>query len=244
VTTIVSPAPSLSSVSVILPCFNEEANVAAAVRNAIAAGAMNAEDHEIVVVDDGSTDATGRIAQELVESESHVRLIVHGRNRGYGDALRSGIGAARMDWVLLTDADLQFDLTELSEFVPLTRSADALWGRRLLRQDNPVRRASAAAWNRLVRVLFDLPVHDVDCGFKLIRRDILQRFELQTSGAMISTELLVRCQAEGARIAEVGVHHHPRLAGEETGGDPKVILRAFRELASSFWTLRWLSHAS
>jgi glycosyltransferase involved in cell wall biosynthesis len=236
------PRPSLGSVSVVLPCFNEEENIAGAIRNAAAAAAMTSDDYEIIVVDDGSTDATGRIAADFVESDARVRLIVHAGNRGYGDAVRSGIDAARMDWVLLTDGDLQFDLRELAEFVPLARSADALWGRRILRQDTVARRASAGAWNWLVRTLFQLPVRDVDCGFKLIRRDLLQRFKLQTSGAMISTELVVKCQAEGARFAELGVHHHPRVAGEATGGNPRVILRAFRELAIMHGTLRRLSH--
>jgi glycosyltransferase involved in cell wall biosynthesis len=170
-----------------------------------------------------------------------VRLVVHARNRGYGGAVRSGIAAARMDWVLLTDADRQFDLRDLAGFVPLTRAADAVWGRRVLRRDTLGRRASAAAWNRLVRGLFRVPVSDVDCGFKLIRRDLLQRCELRTTGAMISTELAVQCRAHGACFAEIDVHHHPRVAGQETGGNPRVILRAFGELARMHATLRRLS---
>ncbi len=232
---------TLPSLSIVLPCFNEEANVADAIRNAASAAALTSEDYEIIVVDDGSTDDTARIAGRFVETDVRVRLVVHARNRGYGDAVRSGIEAARMDWVLLTDADLQFDLRELEDFVPLTRTADVLWGYRILRRDSLARRAAAAAWNRLVRGLFHLPVRDVDCGFKLIRRDILDRVHLKTSGAMISTELAVRCRAEGARFAEVGVHHRSRVAGEETGGNPRVVLRAFRELATMHTALHGLS---
>jgi glycosyltransferase involved in cell wall biosynthesis len=234
-------SPVLPSLSVVLPCFNEAANIAPAVDNAAAAAAMTSEDYEIVVVDDGSTDASASIAAELVATDRHVRLIVHPHNRGYGHALRTGIDAARMDWVLLIDADLQFDLRDLADFVALTPTADALWGRRILRRDSAGRRASAAGWNWLMRALFRVPVHDVDCGFKLIRSGVLQRFELQTGGAMISTELAVHCRAEGARFAEVDVHHHPRIAGEETGGNLRVILRAFRELTAMHGTLRRLS---
>jgi glycosyltransferase involved in cell wall biosynthesis len=236
--------PALGSVSVVLPCLNEEANIAGAIRNARSAAAAAAADHEIIVVDDGSTDGTGRIARGFVEADPHVRLVVHARNRGYGGAVRSGIAAARMDWVLLADADRQFDLRDLADFVPLTGAADAVWGRRVLRRDTAGRRACAAAWNRLVRALFRVPVSDVDCGFKLIRRDLLRRCELRTSGAMISTELAVQCRAHGARFAEIDVRHHPRVAGRETGGNPRVVLRAFGELARMHATLRRLSRAA
>jgi glycosyltransferase involved in cell wall biosynthesis len=234
---------ALGSLSVVLPCLNEEANVADAIRNAASAAAMTGGDYEIIVVDDGSSDDTAAIVARFVEADSRVRLVVHAHNRGYGDAVRSGIAAARMEWILLTDADLQFDLRELEDFVPLTRSADVVWGWRILRQDTPARRAAAAAWNRLVSRLFGLGVRDVDCAFKLIRRDVLERVELRSGGAMISTELAVRCRAAGARFAEVGVHHRPRVAGEESGGDPRVIARAFLELAAMHGTLRRLSRA-
>lgn len=235
--------PLLRGVSFVLPCFDEQDNVADAVRNAASAAALCCHDYEIVVVDDGSSDRTAAIAAGLAAADSHVRLVVHARNRGYGDALRSGIAAARMDWVLLTDADLQFDLRELEDFVPLTRTADAIWGWRILRQDSARRRASAAVWNQLVRRLFALPVRDVDCGFKLVRRDLLQGFALRSGGAMISTELVVRCQAEGARFAEIGVHHRPRVAGTETGGNPRVIVRALHELLVMRRSLRRLSRS-
>jgi glycosyltransferase involved in cell wall biosynthesis len=205
---------------------------------------MTSGHYEIIVVDDGSSDDTAAIAAGFAEADSRVRLIVHAHNRGYGDAVRSGIAAARLEWVLLTDADLRFDLRELRDFVPLTRSAEAVWGWRIMRRDALVRRAAAAAWNRLVGALFGLPVRDVDCAFKLIRRDVLQRFELRTGGAMISTELAVQCRAAGARFAEVGVHHRPRVAGEKSGGDPRVVARALRELALMHGTLRRLSRAS
>jgi glycosyltransferase involved in cell wall biosynthesis len=235
-------ASALASLSIVLPCFNEEANVAAAVDNAVAAARRCSDRYEIVVVDDGSTDGTVRVVGELIARDPNVRAIIHTRNRGYGEALRSGIRAARMEWVLLADADLQFDLRDLADFVPLARSADVLWGRRLVRQDTVLRRIYAGAWNRLVRALFALPMRDVDCGFKLIRAEVLRGLDLRASGAMISTELAVHCLAQGARFAEIGVRHHPRIAGEETGGDPRVIARALHELAAMHRVLRRLSH--
>ena len=141
------------------------------------------------------------------------------------------------EWVLLADADGQFDLRELTDFVAVTDAADAIWGYRVVRQDAIVRRAAGAAWNRLVGTLYQLPLRDVDCGFKLIRRSVLDTLELQTSGAMISTELAVRCRAAGARMTEIGVHHRPRVAGRESGLRQRVVLRALRELASTYRVL-------
>jgi glycosyltransferase involved in cell wall biosynthesis len=228
----------------VLPCLDEAENLPAVVADVAEAAALNADRFEIIVVDDGSTDDTARVASELQRHLPQLRLLVHARNRGYGDSLRTGIDAARLDWVLLMDADRQFDPRDLAGFLGAAEESDAVWGHRVLRRDTLARRASAAAWNRLVGSLFHLPVRDVDCGFKLIRRDILQRFELQTGGAMISTELAVKSRAEGARITEIGIPHHPRVAGKESGGSPRVVVRAFGELARMYRTLRRLSRMS
>jgi hypothetical protein len=136
-----------------------------------------------------------------------------------------------MPWVLLTDADLQFDLSELEDFLPVAAHADIVVGWRIARRDPLNRRLNASAWNWLVRRMFHLPVRDVDCAFKLVRRDLLQQFALEATGAMISTELVVKCLAAGGRLEEIGVHHRPRVAGEQSGASPRVVVRAFYELA-------------
>jgi glycosyltransferase involved in cell wall biosynthesis len=225
-----SSGARLPGLTVVLPCFNEAPNIAQAIREATWAAARNADDHQIVVVDDGSTDGTAAIAADVARYTPHVRIVQHGQNRGYGAALISGLRASRMPWVLLTDADLQFDLNQLEDFVPLTRDADFLQGWRINRQDPLHRRINAAAWNRLVDLAFDLEVRDVDCAFKLIRRELVEEISLTSSGAMISTELIVRAQANGARVVELGVRHRPRVAGEQSGASPRVVLHAFREL--------------
>jgi glycosyltransferase involved in cell wall biosynthesis len=233
----------LPGLSVVLPCFNEAGNVEHAIDAARSAAAANAVAYEIVVVDDGSTDGTGELARAAATMDAHVRVVSHEVNRGYGAALTSGFDAARMSWVLLTDADLQFDLDELRGFVGLTREADMVLGWRIARQDPLHRRINAAAWNWLVDLAFDLDVRDVDCAFKLIRRDVLQAIPLTSTGAMISTELLVRARANGARLREIGVHHRPRVAGDQSGAAPRVVLRALRELAGLRRELR-LARAS
>jgi glycosyltransferase involved in cell wall biosynthesis len=222
------PRP-LTSLSVVLPCFDEVDNVAAAVAQAHAAGAAHALEHEVVVVDDGSTDGTGAVAAALSHADRRVRVVTHEVNRGYGAAVRSGFAATRGDWVLLTDGDLQFDLGELGALTALARGHELVAGYRLDRADPPARRAAAHAWNVLVRQSFGVALRDVDCAFKLLRGDALRALTLASDGAMISTELAVRAQRAGWRIAEVGVQHRPRAAGEPSGGNPRVVLRAFRE---------------
>jgi glycosyltransferase involved in cell wall biosynthesis len=213
-----APAPPvrntglLAGVSIVLPCFNEEA-----------------------------TDDTAQIAARLAEADHRVRLLVHPSNRGYGGAVRTGLRAARMPWVLLTDSDLQFDLSELAAFVPLATEADLIAGWRIARQDPLHRRLNAAAWNWLMHRSFDVPVRDVDCAFKLIRRDLLEQIPLTSGGAMISTELVVRAVAAGAVVREVGVHHLPRVAGDQSGASPRVVVKAFRELARLRGELRRLT---
>jgi glycosyltransferase involved in cell wall biosynthesis len=234
---------ALPGLSIVLPCFNEEANVARAVRQATEAARRFSRRYEVIVVDDGSSDDTALVAGRLATHDGSVRLVMHPQNRGYGAALRSGIEAARMPWVLLTDADLQFDLYEVEDFLPFSSSADLIVGRRIARQDPWGRRVNAAAWNWLMRRMFRLPVHDVDCAFKLIRRDILARIELVSNGAMISTELVAKSLQLGARLAERCVHHMPRPAGEQSGASPRVVLRAFLELFRLRGALRPTAHS-
>jgi glycosyltransferase involved in cell wall biosynthesis len=220
----------LDGVSVVLPAHNEEENIAEAVHQALVAAEPVSTRQEVIVVDDGSDDATAAIAAELTATDSRVRLVRHEGNRGYGSAIRSGIAATRMEWVLLTDADLQFDLGQLSDFVPFTDDAELVVGYRADRSDPLIRRVNAAGWNAFVHVLFHLPVRDVDAAFKLIRCDALDGLELRSSGAAIDTELLAKATRRGARIVELPVLHRPRVAGEPSGADPRVIARAFREV--------------
>jgi glycosyltransferase involved in cell wall biosynthesis len=229
---------ALPGLSVVLPCFNEAANVSQAVRQALEAARLVTPHCEVIVVDDGSSDETAQLAAKLAAIDPDVRLVVHPENRGYGTALRSGIEAARMPWVLLTDADLQFDLKQIEDFLPFTDSHDLIVGDRVTRRDPIARRANAAAWNWLMRRMFGLPVHDVDCAFKLVRRDVLADVDLVASGAMISTEMIVKTLQKGARLKELGVHHRPRAAGEQSGANPRVIWRAFGELVQLRGVLR------
>jgi glycosyltransferase involved in cell wall biosynthesis len=218
------------AVSIVLPAYNEEANLEQAVAEATRVAERLFREHEIVVVDDGSEDRTGALARDLAERDPRVRVIAHGGNRGYGEALRTGFLATRLDFVFFTDADLQFDLEELEEFIQYAGTVDVVAGYRLNRQDPLQRRLLAYAWNLLVRVLFYVPVRDIDCAFKLFDRRVLRAVDIEAVGAMVNTELMVKLGRAGASVVEVGVHHRPRRAGEARGASPRVVLTALREV--------------
>lgn len=216
--------------SMFLPCYNEQENLRPVISHCVQALERLVESWELIIVDDGSRDATGTIADELAKADGRIRVIHHGLNRGYGGALRSGFQAATGEYVFFTDGDGQFDVNQIEQLLPLARQFDIVCGYRVDRQDNAIRKLNAWAWGQLVRGLLKFNCRDVDCAFKLYRREIFDRIAMKSTGALISAEILSRATRMGYTIGEIGVHHRPRLAGQSTGGNPRVILRAFREL--------------
>jgi glycosyltransferase involved in cell wall biosynthesis len=156
--------------------------------------------------------------------------VQHAPGRGYGGALKAGFAAARGEWIVFYPTDKQFIFSELEMLLARAGEADIVTGYRANRHDNVLRRLNALGWNSLVRLLFGYLCRDIDCGFKLFWRGILDRVELESDGAMIDTELLAGAIARGYRIAEVPVTHLPRRAGEATGAHVSVIVKAFRDL--------------
>jgi glycosyltransferase involved in cell wall biosynthesis len=187
-------------------------------------------DIEIIVVNDGSSDATAAIVDEMAAENSDVVLVHHEVNRGYGAALRSGIYKASKELIFFTDSDLQFDLEEIQHLQEWVHKYDIVAGYRARRADPAHRRFNAWGWNVLVRLVLGLKIKDIDCAFKLFRREVFQNIRLETVGAMINTEILTLAQRNNMKIKEVPVSHYPRLAGEQTGANFKVILKALREL--------------
>jgi len=226
------------SLSLVFPVFDEARNLDSLIDDALRIGARLSREFEIVLVDDGSRDGSAAILDAWSRIDSRVRVLRHASNSGYGAALRSGLRDARGELVFFSDADLQFDLGELEKLVVHTDEFDIVAGYRAPRRDPWPRQLIGWTWGRLVGLLFGLRLHDIDCAFKIFRRDVLEAVPIASLGAFVNTEILVRAQAAGARIHQVPVSHRRRQNGRQTGARPRVILRAFVELSTLFRELR------
>ena len=233
-----SPSEATVDLSLVLPAFNEARNLEVGLPVAIAAFEATGRSFEVVVVDDGSSDRTAEVVREWGARDPRVRLVQHSANAGYGAALRSGFREALGQWVMFTDADFQFDLKEVGRLLAHVHAYDIVAGYRSPRRDPWNRRLNAWAWGRLVNATFDLRIRDVNCAFKLFRREVLEGAELRSDGAFVNTELLARARSRGWRIQQVPVSHYKRTTGVQTGAQPKVVAKAFVELAQLYGDLQ------
>jgi glycosyltransferase involved in cell wall biosynthesis len=200
---------ALAGLSVVLACFDDDDNIERAVHSAADAAAAASDDYEVIVVDDGSSDRTLPLASELARRDPRLRVLVHPRKRGYGATVRTGIDAARMPWILLTDAALPVDLHDLQSFLPVAGHADVVVGWRNPRGHRLIGRLGIGARELLMRHVFGVPVHDADCPFKLVRRELLGSLTLRHAGATVGAEIVLRALAAGGRVHEVEVRAHP-----------------------------------
>lgn len=218
------------SISVFFPCYNEQGNVKRTVENALAVLERMGADYEVIIVNDGSSDATGSLADEIASRNNRVKVVHHPTNLGYGSALQSGFKAATKDLVFFTDGDGQFDISEMPPLLPLMSQYDIVTCYRINRQDPLIRKINAWCWTKLVCLLFNMKIRDIDCAFKLFKRDSVDTAKLVSTGALIDAEILARAVRKDSKITQVGVHHYPRTAGTQTGAKLRVIFRAFKEL--------------
>ncbi len=228
-----SPQPDnlvVREITVFFPFYNEERNIENTTREAVKTLERLGLDYEIILVDDGSRDRTGELADALAAQNQRIRVIHHGRNRGYGAALQSGFRNATKEWVFYTDGDLQFDISQIELLLPMARDWDIVNGYRMKRQDNVARLLYSSGWNWLVKRVLRFKVKDVDSAFKLYRREIFSRIEMKSTSTFIDAEILARAAHAGYSIGHVGVRHLPRRAGKARGASPKVVFGAFKEL--------------
>jgi glycosyltransferase involved in cell wall biosynthesis len=223
------------TLTIFFPAYYDELNIPKVVEGALnVVGELGIEDHEIIIVEDGSPDRTGEVADELAARHPTVRVIHHEKNMGYGAALRSGFLGATKEFVFYTDGDNQFDLQELKKFVALIPYTDIVSGFRIKKQYSTYRKFTSFVYNLVLRMLFDIQDRDVDCAFKLYPTALFKKIELDSRDAFIDAEIAIKARLLGYRATEIGVHHLPRQDGISTGARPTVILRTIREIHRSY----------
>jgi glycosyltransferase involved in cell wall biosynthesis len=223
------------TISVVLPAYNEEENIEKQVASVDAVCTeLRFDDWEILVVDDGSRDGTRAVCEGLRARFPKLRVLVHEMNQGYAKALRTGFTSAKMPLVFYTDADNQFDVRELKNLLAAIDDYDIVCGFRIYRFDPFSRLVASWGFNLLVRVLFRIRVRDVDCAFKLFRREIFDKIHIESKRFFVDTEILAKASKLGMRMTEIGVRHYPRVAGTSTVR-PSHIFHTLAEVAS-MWT--------
>ena len=227
------------NVSVIISAYDHHDITTVHVREAMNVSKMPLE---IIVVDDGSKDKTGEIANSLAKKDKRIKVINHEVNRGYGAAFKSGLYKSTYSWIAFTDADGQFNFSEIANFIEKQKKtgADIIIGYYKKRQVSKAKILTSKMWEYLVWIMFGLKVHDIDCGFKLFSKrviDTLPNLESER-GAFISSEFLIKAKMKGFKIVEISVTHYPRLEGKGTGRDIKVIINSFKDLFRLWKKLR------
>jgi len=218
------------SISVILPIYNEDNNIYDVIKAIFKVLPSVTDDFEVIAVDDGSIDRTKEILENLKSLDNRLKVIRHPKNMGYGVALCSGFKKAEKELIFTMDADRQFDISEIVKLIPYIKDYDIVAGFRIERSDSFYRRALGYCFNLIINILFGIKIKDINCGFKLYKRDFLQKTVLITKGALISAEIMYWMHRNKLKIKEVGVNHYPRIYGRPTGASFKVILVAILEL--------------
>jgi glycosyltransferase involved in cell wall biosynthesis len=226
--------------SIVLPCLNEEENIASAVADTDAWMRRRDIEGDIIIVNDGSTDGTVNVLERLQKQYQRLRTVTHTENRGYGAAVRSGCDAASTEWIGFMDSDGQFRAEDFDRLLLWADQFPLVVGRRRKRADPLRRRINAKCFGMLSWLVLGVWVRDINCAMKIFRRDLWQRIRPQhATGALFNAELFARARQSGARWMQVDVAHYPRLRGAQTGANFTVIFRMFRELWVLWGALRW-----
>lgn len=225
------PDNSQITLSVFFPAYYDEHNIGKVTRSAVKIlEELKLKDYEIIIIEDGSPDRTGEVADELAGEFPKVRVIHHTKNMGYGATLKDGFVNAKMDYVFYTDGDNQFDLEEMKKFVALIPFSDIVVGYRKHKQYSLYRKFTSLCYNYLLKIIFDIHYWDIDCAFKLFKTDLFRKIEIKSIDAFIDAEIMLKANLLDYTVTELGVQHLPRLDGVSTGARPSVILRTIREI--------------
>jgi len=229
------------SLSLVLPCFNERLNIERTIRTTQEWFKQDQIDGEIIVTDDGSSDGSLELLEQLAHEMPNLKIVHHTKNQGYGAAIRSGCDQAEKRWIAFMDSDGQFQARDIARLLPLTAEADYVTGIREKRADTLQRRINSRMYNLLVRFLLGVHPTDINCGMKIFRRRIWNTIRpVYATGALINGEMFFALKNAGIQWRETLVPHYPRTAGTPTGANPRVILRMFKEL----WQLKTAQKAA
>lgn len=232
-------AKLINEISVFFPAYNEEANIRTTVEKAKKVLEEIAGKWEIIIIDDGSQDKTEELAKKLKKEDKRIRVVSHKENLGYGAALKSGYRAAKYPWVAFSDADGQFDFSEIKKFLILKDKADLILGHRADRADPFIRKLYTLVWGAIPVLLWGLSVRDYSCGFKLIKKEVFDGVQpLIGEEKVTQIEMLVKAKRKGYRFAEVNVTHYPRKFGKQTGANIKVVTKSIADLFRLWRKLR------
>lgn len=229
----------IRNLSVFFPAYNEAQNIKETVRKAVGVLEKLKITYEILIVNDGSFDDTLEVAKSLEKENKKIKVLNHEKNLGYGAVLKSGFYSAKYDTIVYTDSDGQFDFREVSKFIEKLDEADLIVGYRIRRADPPLRLLFAKGWALSLFTFFGLNLKDVDCGFKMIKKKVLNKIPKleSTRGGMINAELVIKAKKFGFKIVQVGVNHYPRTLGKPTGANIRVIFKSYFDLLKLWWKL-------
>lgn len=221
---------NIRSLSIFLPAYNESENISKSV-NALIKAIPSDISFELIVVDDGSIDSTPQIVRNLIKNNDKIRLIRHRKNMGYGSAIATGLRASKKDWIFFADSDGQFDYKQIKKFINSVNGYQMVIGYREKRADPYVRKLNSNIYNLCVKIIYRFRVKDVNCAFKLMKREVYENIKpIGSKGALVSAEIIIKAKRKKYNILELPVRHLPRKKGVQTGANIKVILRSFKEI--------------
>ena len=218
------------ALSIFFPFWNEEKNIENVIKSAIPVANKVAEKWEIIAIDDGSSDKTLRIAEKIAKTNPNIIIASHNSNRGYGASLKSGFEKSKYDLIVFTDGDGQFDFSQVNKFLDKIGKSDMVIGYRKKRFDNSIRHVLMNLLKIWDFIFFGFIFKDIDCGFKMFKKNALEKIlPFRSEGAMITTEILAKAKRAKLKISQAEVSHYPRIYGDQSGGNLRVIVRAIRE---------------